>query len=400
MQLRNKKNRIFAQVLNSFLYFITWPFRIFESKKNIPDNPASFLIVRLDHIGDVILSTPIYHSLKLKFPEAKITVLCGSWAKSVLENNPYIDEIWVLDCPWWTAVRNDVNNAKKFWINLCKIILKIRRAKFSVFIDLRGDIRHIFLFGYLGKIAARIAYTRSGGGFLLSHPLDYPLATHEIKRNQQLLSFFSPIPLFDKTEVYPANRTLESLKEKLDNHLNPDNEHFIIIFNGGRSPLRRLGEAQVLALCQAFWETYQVKCVFVGGKEDKEKVNELKTQLVDNQIVVNLCNELTFGEIKLLIEKSLCFIGTDSSLIHLSGATSTPSIALYGPLNPEENEPLGKNKISIYHPYPCSPCGQQFCVQTQTKHRAACLEVIQVNDILRKFIEFYPNLEENNFVNI
>ena len=88
MQVHSVKKRLCAWFLNAALFALTLPFKSFNDlkSKNI-ENPDSFLIARLDHIGDVILSTPVYHSIKERFPKAKISVLCGSWAKEILENN-------------------------------------------------------------------------------------------------------------------------------------------------------------------------------------------------------------------------------------------------------------------------------------------------------------------------
>jgi len=108
MQVRSRKKRIAAWVLNIFLFIFTYPLRVIDiTKSNDRKDPSSFLIARIDHIGDVILSTPIYRSLKEAFPKAKIGILCGSWAEEILKTNPYIDYIIVLDCPWWTSIRND-----------------------------------------------------------------------------------------------------------------------------------------------------------------------------------------------------------------------------------------------------------------------------------------------------
>ena len=52
----------------------------------LPENVRKILIIRLDGIGDVILSTPVYEALKKKYPSAKLTVLVGSHTKGVVEN--------------------------------------------------------------------------------------------------------------------------------------------------------------------------------------------------------------------------------------------------------------------------------------------------------------------------
>jgi len=97
---------------------------------------------------------------------------------------------------------------------------------------------------------------------------------------------------------------------------------------------------------------------------------------------LNLCGKLTLPEVRDLINLSRLFIGSDSSVTHLSASTDTPSISLFGPLNPEQAIPIGANKKVIYHPYPCSPCLQDICIVTRSKNIAQCMESITVEEII------------------
>jgi hypothetical protein len=51
------------------------------------------LIVKLDHLGDTLLSFPAIERLRELFPKAEITALVGSWAHSLVEDHPCIDRV-------------------------------------------------------------------------------------------------------------------------------------------------------------------------------------------------------------------------------------------------------------------------------------------------------------------
>ena len=55
------------------------------------------LFIRLDRVGDVVLSTPAIEALKRGFPRAEITVLLRPQTAALLENNPHVDRLVVLD---------------------------------------------------------------------------------------------------------------------------------------------------------------------------------------------------------------------------------------------------------------------------------------------------------------
>lgn len=61
------------------------------------ESPGNILFVRLDRVGDVVLSTPAIETLKRRFPRAELTVLARPQTAALLENNPHVDRCVVLD---------------------------------------------------------------------------------------------------------------------------------------------------------------------------------------------------------------------------------------------------------------------------------------------------------------
>ena len=55
--------------------------------------PENLLIVRTDRIGNVILSLPLAELVKSKYPSCKVTFLVREYTSSLIENNPFIDQI-------------------------------------------------------------------------------------------------------------------------------------------------------------------------------------------------------------------------------------------------------------------------------------------------------------------
>ena len=58
-----------------------------RSKKEL----KNILIIRLDHLGDVLSATAVPKILKENFTACRVTFLTSSWAAPLLENNPFID---------------------------------------------------------------------------------------------------------------------------------------------------------------------------------------------------------------------------------------------------------------------------------------------------------------------
>jgi hypothetical protein len=58
--------------------------------------PLSFIVFRLDSLGDVVMTTPLFRALKKAHPGSRCTVVVQECYKSLLVTNPHIDEILTL----------------------------------------------------------------------------------------------------------------------------------------------------------------------------------------------------------------------------------------------------------------------------------------------------------------
>src|SRR5438105_4101382 len=84
---------------------------------------AKFLIIRFSSIGDIVLTTPVVRCLKKQVPGAIIHYLIKPQFKTIMEPNPYVDKIHVLQKDWE------------------KMIDELKEEKFNYIIDLHHNLR-------------------------------------------------------------------------------------------------------------------------------------------------------------------------------------------------------------------------------------------------------------------
>ena len=139
-----------VDVIGNILFFWT-KLKIFPKKVN------KILVIRLDHIGDMIMTTPVFKTLKKNFPDAKIDVLSRSVAKPAIEENTNIHKIIEYNASWF-ARGEKVDS----FSGMAK---KLRKEKYDLIFELKGDPRNIALAFCAGGY--RIGYGIRGFGFLL-----------------------------------------------------------------------------------------------------------------------------------------------------------------------------------------------------------------------------------------
>ena len=94
------------------------------------------LLVRPDHLGDLLMTTPVFHALKQQAPNARISVMVGPWSSEVVARHPDIDRI--LTCPF-PGFQRAAQKALAPYILLFNTAKQLRRGHFDVAINLRPD---------------------------------------------------------------------------------------------------------------------------------------------------------------------------------------------------------------------------------------------------------------------
>jgi len=62
-----------------------------------PGSPQNILWIRVDRIGDMVLSTPAFKAIKAAFPRTRLTVMASQANQTLLKNNPHVDEVIIYD---------------------------------------------------------------------------------------------------------------------------------------------------------------------------------------------------------------------------------------------------------------------------------------------------------------
>ena len=138
------------------------------------------LISRMKFIGDVVLTTPVVHALRETFPDAHISYLAERGAVSLLENNPDLDELIAFDFD------------KPGILEQFRVIRRLRRKKFDVFIDLFSNPRTAMLARASGA-TMRIGKEVKGRGRLYTHQIrDNVRPKTAIEKRLPLSSLLSP----------------------------------------------------------------------------------------------------------------------------------------------------------------------------------------------------------------
>ena len=152
---------------------------------NITLETPRILLVRPDHLGDLIMTTPVFHALKQQAPNAHISMMVGPWSSEVIERHPDID--CILTCPF-PGFQRAAQKALTPYILLFKTAKQLQREQFDVGINLRSDFWWGAALLYLARVPRRVGYALEPGKPFLTHALPFKSPQHATISNLYLAS--------------------------------------------------------------------------------------------------------------------------------------------------------------------------------------------------------------------
>jgi len=143
------------------------------------------LVIKLRHIGDVLLSAPVFEHLSREFPGARIWAVVNSGTEDMLTGNPWIEEVLVFD----RGIKN--LPLVRRGVKEIEFLRKIRTMGFDLTVDLTGGDRPAII-SFISGARYRIGVDPKGKGFpgkkhLYTHTRLIDHRSHTVLQNLSVL---------------------------------------------------------------------------------------------------------------------------------------------------------------------------------------------------------------------
>lgn len=327
--------------------FFFWLFTFIRASKP-PGKPSRILLVRLDHMGDVIMSTVAIRAIRESCAGSKIDFVAASWAMDVVKFNRGIDKLITFNPAWF-----DRDRPRGFFEQLRDIhslAAIIRRGHYDVVIDFKSDFRNILAL-FLSGVPCRIGYRGiNGGDFLLTHTEAYRKGRHETEHNLALLKVLGvPLekPMVDIALHNDAEyRAGEMLKA------NGVPGRFAVIHAAAGMEKKNWDSQRFADFIDYLSEKKEFTAVMVGSRKDDNIVKDIISKARSG--IVDLSGKTDFQSLSAIIKKAALFVGVDSGPAHIAAAFNVPALVLFSGVNfncandPSQWAPRGENVAVVY----------------------------------------------------
>jgi heptosyltransferase-2/heptosyltransferase-3 len=345
---------------------------------------ASVLYIKPDHLGDLLLATPVLAALRERFPTAQITALVGPWSEIILRRNPDIDR--VLTCPFPGFTRLRLSSLVQPYLTLVRYALLLRASRYDLAIVGRDDHWWGAALALLAGIPRRIGFGVRECRPFLTDALPWDPRAHVTAQGLALVEaahVSSPFSILHS----PFSTRYDPSPEDItwaDNWLRSqgfDAEELLVLLHPGTGGPAKLWFPQRWAAVADALADLDVRLVVTGGPGEEALVEDVAGRMRTRPLT--LAGRTTVGQLAALLRRSALALGVDSGPLHLAAAQGVPTLHLYGPSDAGRFGPWGDpaRHVVIRADLWCSPCGV-FSVCPRGLARPECMEQIDVGRVI------------------
>ena len=338
------------------------------------------LVIQLDSIGDVLMSTPALKSLQERFRTGGIDVLLLPHTRKILEADPDVGNIFVCPKRFWRQLFLDPAS----FVRAARTIMSLRKMNYGLCVDLGGTLESVVCARLAdAKLAVGPCREIKSGVFTENTGRFYDRSVsltekHVLRQYLQIVAALGcSVPDEEEEYFIPGDDRAKSGDFLRENGL--EGACFIVMHPGAKWPPRRWPAENFAGVVKMLFVQKGLRTVLVGSGADRGLLQEIKVQSGVQGTV--LAYGLGLGEVASIIRRARVFIGNDSGPAHIAAAVGTPSVVLFGPGDPDKCAPLSRNIVVIKKKISCWPCAIYFRRDRCEAGTNFCLQQIKPADV-------------------
>lgn len=347
--------------------------------------PRRVLLIVTRRIGDVLLTTPLLHSLRLAWPDASIDVLVFRGTEGVLHGNPDIHDIIALPAH------------PGFWQHL-KLFLRLFRRYDLALSTLTGDKPTLYAWIAGKQRIGLLAPERKQRWkrHLLTQAVSFDNRdTHTVLMNLKLAEALGIAPSYAVVAMWTAQDAAQlAAALPIDTEQTP----YAVLHVYPKFAYKTWHAQGWVDLAQ--WLATRGLRVLLTGSNDPDElayVEQISKQLPPDTI--NLAGRLSLSQSACLLSRTKVYVGPDTVMTHIAAAVGAPTVALFGPSNPVKWGPWPQgyaqrqnpyrlrgtqrveNVILLQGPGDCVPCMEEGC-ERNIRSLSACLQNLSSQEVI------------------
>ncbi len=310
------------------------------------------LVVRLDGMGDLLMTGPAIRALKVATDGRDVTALVSPAAAATARLLPGVDDVIVYRAPWMKEVNADAATDHA-------LIEQLRARCFDaavIFTVFSQSPLPAALLCHLAGIPRRAAHCRENPYALLTtwvmekepeHGI-----RHEVERQLGLVVELGASPADDKLAIsLPESARVWGARHRAEGRPT------IILHPGASAPSRRYPEESYATVLRLLEQELQAACILTGTEGERELLLRIRQAAGSDAALV--CGA-SLAELAGLQQAVDVVVTNNTGPAHLAAAVGTPVVVLYALTNPQHAPWAAPSRV-LSADVPCRNCFKSVC---------------------------------------
>jgi len=320
-----------------------------------PEDPARVLIIRLDLLGDLMLSIPAIRAVRRRWPRAEITALVLPYTAPLLGHFPEVDRVVTFDAnrlrpsgtPWLPGV----------WAEFFRLVRRLRAGRFDLALALYGPWAG--LLAHLSGAGFRVGYGAESHPNFFHLPLPgrrYLVRRHEAEYTLGVAAAVGAPGGPEDYFIEPLPEASARIGAKLARLGIPGGMPLIGVQVGAANGwAKQWYPDKWAAAAGEIARRRGAGVVLTGAARERPLAEAVRAGL--GVPAWNLAGETDIPELVALLGRLSLFLAGDTGPMHLATALGIPTVALHGPTDPALSGPWPPGRgVVVRLDIPCSPC--------------------------------------------
>jgi ADP-heptose:LPS heptosyltransferase len=339
-----------------------------------PRPPRRVLLLRLERIGDLLMSLDAIEDVRQAAPAADIDLVVGSWNADLARRIRGMRRIKTLDAGWLSRDGRGLSFTAMF-----RTARSWAREQYDLGINFEPDIRSNLLLAAC-RAQKTAGFSSGGGGGLLDIGLTYDPRRHTAENARRLTA--AVLDVAPRTTIARLDLGAEERRQAAQRVANLGRPLIGMHVSGGRA-IKQWDPVRFADLAVRLARARGATIVLTGTEADRSLIEPVATALRGLR-VVDLVGEVDVPGLAAVLERLDVFVTGDTGPMHLAAAVATPVVAVFGPSDPARYAPQDPMHRVVRIDLPCSPCNRiRLPPERCVGHIPDCLTGVDVDLVYR-----------------
>lgn len=351
----------------------------------------NILCVRLDYLGDVLMTTPAMRAIRESLPGCSLTLLTSPSGAAISRYIPEIDDTIIYAPPW---LKSSPVRDPDYQLEMMHTLRQRNFNAVIIFTSFSQNPLPTALLCHLARIPLSLAHCHENPYQLLTDwVLDLEPAQgirHEVRRQLDLVATVGFRSANEKLSFAVRDEDIAWVRQRLSPDVLDNKVPLVMLHPGATAVSRRYPPEHWSRVVHALHAELGANLLLTGDANEVELVDSIiGTSGIRSPVVQSLAGQLDIGQLSAAIALSSVVISNNTGPAHMAAAIGTPLVDLYALTNPQHTPWQARSRV-LFHDVPCRFCFKSIC----PKGHGDCLTKVQPAQVVAAVQDLLQDLPD------